>query len=191
MALRIPTWTQTYTGKALDLVDPQPEDICIEDIAHGLANTCRFTGQCLGNSNVAQHSVLVSEFVLAVPRKTLDTEAWRKLGLVALLHDASEAFLGDVSTQLKQLLPYYLELEERMMRVIFTKFGLDYEMLHDPRIKSADLTGLATEKRDNMAPEPKPWIPLPTPSPVKLELWDHKLAEVKFLSQFYRLGGIA
>lgn len=98
----------TYTGKTICLTDPDPEDICLEDIAHGLANLCRFNGQCSRFYSVAHHTMLVS--VLVAP--TFAPEA--------LLHDAAEAYLGDMTRPLKALpdMHQFRQIEEMMRRTI-------------------------------------------------------------------------
>ena len=79
-------WIQTYTKKKFDLLDPKPEMVCIEDVAHHLSNVCRFSGACSEFYSVAQHSVLVSEVC------SPDSAVW------GLLHDAGEAYYGDIVT---------------------------------------------------------------------------------------------
>ena len=97
-----------------------------------MSNICRFTGHVNKFYSVAQHSVYVSR--LCPP----------ELQFQALLHDASEAFLGDVSSPLKKLLPDYREIEERVHAVVMVRFGLPIEMPSE--IKLADTIMLATEK---------------------------------------------
>ena len=88
---------QTFTGKHFYLLRPRPEDVCIEDIAHALARTCRYGGHvAVDNYSVAEHCVLIAEYVLAHP------EAYtRAHALEALLHDAGEAYYGDLKRPIK------------------------------------------------------------------------------------------
>lgn len=107
-------WIQTYTGKKFFPLDPDPELICIEDIAHSLAMQCRYNGHTRRFYSVAQHSViLASKFF-----KSHD------LRFAALLHDASEAYLSDVPLPIKHLpqFTFYREAEDRLQRMIFAKF---------------------------------------------------------------------
>ena len=110
------------SGRRLDLLDPSPMDIEIEDIAHGLARVARWNGQTVGEHafSVAQHSVVVEEIVAHIqpgiePR-------WR---LVALLHDASEYVIGDMISPFKAALGVdYKVFEERLENAIHVRFGL-------------------------------------------------------------------
>jgi len=122
---------RTYTGKVFDLKILDPDSICIEDIAHALSNTARFAGHLPRMYSVAQHSVWVAARVPAEHR------------LAALLHDASEAYIGDMPSPFKKMMPEYKEIEERLMQAIFKKFGLEYP-LH-PCIKEMDMQALDME----------------------------------------------
>lgn len=106
----------TSTGNYVDFVDPKPETIDIRDIAKGLSNCCRFAGQCDFYS-VAEHSVLAANIALTRTGNEL-------FALSCLLHDASEAYTGDVSKPLKIMLPEFKKIEDRLQRVIEQKFSL-------------------------------------------------------------------
>ena len=131
---------QTYTGKKFWPLKPNPEDVCIEDIAHSLSLLCRYNGQCNEFYSVAQHSVFVSQL---------------ELSLEALLHDAPEAYMGDVITPLKIFLPFVKRIERNLERTIFQHFGI--ETYDKKAIKHADKIALYTETRDNMSPPPEEW----------------------------------
>ena len=110
------------SGRRLDLLDPSPMDIEIEDIAHGLARVARWNGQTIGEHafSVAQHSVVVEE-ICAHIQPDLEPR-WR---LAALLHDASEYVIGDMISPFKAALGYdYKLFEERLEHAIHTRFGL-------------------------------------------------------------------
>ena len=104
----------TYKGKRFNVLAPNPELICVEDIAHALSNLCRFGGHIQQFYSVAQHSLIVSALV---PRNHK---------LAALLHDASEAYLVDIPTPVKVLLPDYFTIEYRVTEAISKKFGFQY-----------------------------------------------------------------
>jgi 5'-deoxynucleotidase YfbR-like HD superfamily hydrolase len=110
------------SGRRLDLLDPSPMDIEIEDIAHGLARVARWNGQTTGEHafSVAQHSVVVEEIVAHV-RPDVEPR-WR---LAALLHDASEYVIGDMISPFKAALGVnYKDFEQRLENAIHTRFGL-------------------------------------------------------------------
>ena len=115
-------WQRMLSGRRLDLLDPSPMDIEIEDIAHGLARVARWNGQTVGQHafSVAQHSVVVEEIVAHIQP---DIEPrWR---LAALLHDASEYVIGDMISPFKAALGYdYKLFEERLENAIHVRFGL-------------------------------------------------------------------
>ncbi len=115
-------WQRMLSGRRLDLLDPSPMDIEIEDIAHGLARVARWNGQTVGEHafSVAQHSVVVEEIVAHIQP---DIEPrWR---LAALLHDASEYVIGDMISPFKAALGVdYKVFEERLETAIHVRFGL-------------------------------------------------------------------
>lgn len=114
----------TYSGRFFDILKPEEYDYDIEEIAHALSNICRYTGHVNKFYSVAEHSVLVSHIVP------------RDLALVGLLHDASEAYLGDVAKPLKNLLPEYEKIEESVEVAIAKAFGIPFP--YPKCIKEAD-----------------------------------------------------
>lgn len=114
----------TFTGRAFNLCDPTPDMVCIEDIAHHLAMVCRWAGATTDFFSVAQHSVLVSKIVPPVLQR------W------ALLHDAAEAYVGDVTRPLKVLMRQiessvvdrcaFDQIESRIMKCVAQKFDLGW-----------------------------------------------------------------
>lgn len=112
----------TLSGRWFDILHPDSYNYNIEEIAEALSRLCRYTGHTNGFYSVAEHSVLVSH---AVPEK---------YALIGLLHDASEAFVGDVSSPLKALLPGYRDIENNIQQAIANHFFLSYpfpEEIHD------------------------------------------------------------
>jgi len=157
-------------------MDPQPGDVVVEDVAQSLSNLCRFAGHCLEFYSVAQHSVLVSQYVPA------------GFAFQALLHDAAEAYLVDVPRPVKLELPEYRGLEKRVQEVIYRRFGLPAE--EPPCIKAADDRVLAQEHRDLMAISPYDWGRLDAlkPLPERIVAWPAGRARAAFLVRFYMLA---
>ena len=115
-------WQRMLSGRRLDLLDPSPMDIEIEDIAHGLARVARWNGQTIGEHafSVAQHSVVVED-IMAHLEPGLEPR-WR---LAGLLHDASEYVIGDMISPFKAALGFdYRQFEERLEGAIHLRFGL-------------------------------------------------------------------
>jgi uncharacterized protein len=115
-------WQRMLSGRRLDLLDPSPMDIEIEDIAHGLARVARWNGQTVGEHafSVAQHSIVVEE-ICAHIQPDLEPR-WR---LAALLHDASEYVIGDMISPFKAALGLdYKRFEERLETAIHIRFGI-------------------------------------------------------------------
>ena len=131
-------WQRMLSGRRLDLLDPSPLDIEVEDIAHGLAFVARWNGQTIGDHpySVAEHSLLVEEIFGRLAPKA--EPCWR---LAALLHDAPEYVIGDMISPVKSAVgPGYAAMEARLAAAIHTRFGLP-ATLPDPvkrMIKRAD-----------------------------------------------------
>lgn len=132
-------WQRMLSGRRLDLLDPTPMDIEIDDIAHGLAFVARWNGQTHGDYpySVAEHSVFVEElFTRLNPRSE---PKWR---LAALLHDAPEYVIGDMISPVKAAVgPGYGELDDRLTAAIHIKFGLPAKIpaVIKKQIKRADM----------------------------------------------------
>lgn len=147
----------------------------IEDIGHALANICRFGGHTRAFYSVAQHSVLVSENVPA------------EHALWGLLHDAAEAYIGDMPRPLKELLPDYRKLEASVEQEIFFKLGLPSQK--PDCIKQADLVLLATEQRDLMPAHDDEWALIAgiEPLPQTIIPWSPYWSRIKFMDRYAQL----
>lgn len=130
----------TVSGRFFDILKPEDYEFDIDEIATALSNICRYTGHVNKFYSVAEHSVLVSRLVPS------------RLALAGLLHDASEAFVGDVSSPLKKLLPEYKRIEERVQEAIADQFGLPYPFPQE--VHEADKR-MYWNERTNVAPGPK------------------------------------
>ena len=168
-------WIQTYTGIPFWPLEPRPEEINIEDIAHALSNQCRYSGHCEEFYSVAEHSVRVS---LVVPEQD---------ALWGLLHDASEAYLVDLPSPLKHhsdMGHLYSEIEEHLMEVIQKRFGLGEK---PNSIKQADNILLFTEMRDLMKSSPVLWTEACEPLEACIYPVSSKQAKQLFLQRFKQL----
>jgi hypothetical protein len=173
-----PTIT-TFTGKRVNPLDLDPDLICIEDIAHALALCNRFAGHTKVPLSVAQHSICVSRL------------CFFHHALQGLLHDASEAYLGDMTKWVKQTpeLEGYRKIEDKIQRVIYTKFGC--EALTTPVVDYADKFMVRIEAQwgfDEYAIDHPDYPPPSTEEELhrveKLHSWPWKIAERKFLVEF-------
>lgn len=138
MAKKTRAWQRMLSGRRLDLLDPSPFDIEIEDIAHGLSFVARWNGQTTGEFpySVAEHSLLVEDIY-----GRLDPKAPAKWRLAALLHDAPEYVIGDMISPVKASVgPGYAELDRRLTTAVHVRFGLPSEIPKaiKSRIKKAD-----------------------------------------------------
>lgn len=136
-----PTWISTASGRLLDFAAPTEDMIEPYDIAAGLSRACRFAGQLSGeieHYSVAQHSLILA---CLVRRQTTSPD----LVAAALLHDAHEAYTGDLITPLKSALPGIEALHARLDRAIADRFGFDADLFADPLIKGLDRALTARE----------------------------------------------
>lgn len=166
-------WTNTFTGMHFWPIDPRPEEIVIEDIAHGLALMNRYNGQTPKPYSVAQHSVIVSE--ACDPKDAL----W------GLLHDASEAYIADIVKPAKQFMPEYQEIERNLMLAVCRKFWLN--PVQPDSVTLADKRVLAAEVRDIHGKDARMWRIMETPIDRKIKPLQWHQAEKMFLSRFKKL----
>jgi uncharacterized protein len=185
-------WQRMLSGRRLDLLDPSPLDIEIEDIAHGLARVARWNGQTKGDCafSVAQHCLVVERLA-----RELRPNCGVALRLTALLHDAAEYVIGDLISPFKTAIGLdYKAFENRLSRAIHLRFGLppDAPGADAALIKRADhlsayfeatqLAGFTREEGESFFGAPKGvspprLVPLPAPE-----------AEAGYLEQFRRLS---
>lgn len=147
------SWILTRAGLRFDLSNPSADMIDTLDIAHSLSMQCRFNGHTAEFYSVAQHCLLVADLVPAEHQ------------LVALLHDATEAYVGDLVRPLKHgmrefcetqgIVSLYDHVEQRVWRAICTRFDLPTEL--PACVQHADLIALATERRDLMPAHAGEW----------------------------------
>lgn len=188
-------WQRMLSGRRLDLLDPSPLDVEIEDIAHGLARVARWNGQTRGPHafSVAQHSLLVEDIA-----RRLEPGLTTAQALTVLLHDASEYVIGDMISPFKAVIGgAYKEVEARLMSAIHLRFGLPAVPPAGLKklTKAADgvaayfeateLAGFTVQEGGRLFGAPKGF-----PSQLGLVGWPTDEAQRRFLERFSALDGV-
>lgn len=175
-------WILTRSGRVFFPLSPRAGDVAIEDIAHGLAIESRWGNQCEEPFSVAQHCVHASEIAEAMGLP-------RGVQFAALLHDASEAYLGDMVSPMKRFMPDYKTAERGVEAVIYEVFGVSALDRTHPAIKTIDLR-LRRSERDVLMPRPPDGYQLDPSEEVEpwpgLEIvpWPWRPARDRFLERF-------
>lgn len=144
------TWIETYTGEAFDVAKPNYTLVHPEDIAHSLSLQCRFNGHSSEFYSVAEHCVRVHD-AMAYDNQ-LD-----KIRMLGILHDASEAYLCDVPSPIKRMLPQYAKLEEEIQDVVWKRFDLNPSSKDKKIVKKYDRMLLLAEAKYLMSSGGKTW----------------------------------
>ncbi|MDG0815844.1 HD domain-containing protein [Bdellovibrio svalbardensis] len=163
------SWVVTLSGSRFSILKPEPEAVKIEDIACALARQARFNGHTRFFYSVGQHSCLGAQ-----------VSPTKDVALQMLFHDATEAYVGDLVSPVKALLPDFEIIESRIHWAIAQKFGLEYPM---PKIvKQIDRRLLATEIRDLITKDLKSWnIKEDEPFDFPIIPWPPEVTEARFL----------
>jgi len=149
--LSVDTEVELITGKYLDVYEPDPAAISLDAVAHGLANTCRFTGQSIRFYSVAEHAVLVA-------RRLQELGYSADVVMEGLHHDDAEAFLGDVTRPLKRRLEDYREIEGRMSAAVSRALGVPIPDPMSSDVKAADTWALACEAHNLLPSKGRTWF---------------------------------
>jgi len=188
------TWAQTSRGRALDLLAPVAEDICLLEVGQALGQNCRYNGCVRFYCSVAEHSVLVARhFIYAGDYQ---------LALGALLHDGAEAYMGDITYPVQQVLflgndqakEAYKAMRHRLDVLIAEAAGCDVSWLHAPEVCAVDLRILLDERAVLLGPcaRPNPAIDGMDPLGVTLPHWEPRKAKTEWLGLLlalqHRLG---
>jgi hypothetical protein len=187
-----PAVTHTSRGRHLDLLDPRPDDVDPEEIARALGNQCRYNGNVLRYYSVAEHSVHIAEHTEREGRSPV-------LCLAALLHDAHEAYLGDLTVPAAAVifdgdpvaLARWRAAKRRMDAVICERAGIDPGYLYRVHIHVADASILLDERDALLTPHPDPWPGFEdvVALGVGIECWPPEEAARKWLDAYYFYGG--
>lgn len=144
-------WIATASGGMWSLLNPHPQDVKIRDIAAGLSRSCRYAGQIkeeVEMYSVSEHSVLMVEWLESQGDIEFAEDA-----IKVLLHDASEAYLVDMASPLKALLPEFREIEDKTQAVIDAAFGFEHARISKQVIKSIDVR-IRMDEREALINEP-------------------------------------
>lgn len=178
-------WFETQTGRQFFILDPRPEDVRVEDVAQALGHKARFGGfydEHVNFYSVAEHCLLMTEYALK-KRGASPHEALR-----VLLHDASEAYTGDMLAPVKRSIPGFKEIEDRVERVVMPALGVppgkcDLARELDERI-------CVTERQQALKPSGNYWRnDNVEPLDVVLRFWGPNKARDIFLLTYYELKG--
>lgn len=203
-------WIQTCDANAnafaFPLLDPKPSDYRLADIGHALSRINRYTGHIIPEHySVAEHSVRVAVYLRELVKRERGVSEGDPILQVAfrlgLMHDASEAYLNDISSPLKSTeeMAGYRTLEGKHEALLSTRFGLDYEAVRQggfDMLREADLSVLDSERPVILGKPPKPWEPLGQLAPVNYRIypglnvfgWRPNVARLCFLSLAERAG---
>ena len=172
--VRSGNWTTLSSGKKFYPMDPRADEVEPTDIAHALSMLCRWGGHCKSFMSVAQHCVLVSRL-----GRTLEERKW------GLLHDAAEAYVGDMITPVKRHLKEYQNVEDKILAAIAERFGMSLPW--PKRVGEADKIMMATEARDLMSPGCLAKKGYPPPTTIKIEPWSQLKARNSWLCEYHQL----
>jgi hypothetical protein len=174
----------TYTGKYVNPLRPLAKDICIEDIAHSLSQICRFGGHCRFSYSVAQHSLLVCDLV----GKRIINERRKEIQLWGLLHDAAEAYYGDIISPIKNNPSFYnifMQTERELNNCICCKLNVNIcNVVYEDRLAcSTEMSQLMNISREKIVNE----FGLPEPMNKKIEKMNSWEVESIFLERYNEL----
>jgi hypothetical protein len=178
-------WMQTHTGQRFYPLDPRPDEIHPADVARALSMTCRFGGHVRRFYSVAEHCVLMARTAM------LTHPGDRFLALHMLLHDATEAYVGDMVRPLKRAIPHYEAIEHALWQVVMHRFDLYDEYRTRPLVKEYDNRILLDERDSICNPANELWGPefaTLQPLGVRVDGWAPVVAEENYLETLAELG---
>lgn len=192
------SWIQTYSGFSFEFTNPSQEAICLVDIAHALGMQCRYNGHCKQFYSVAEHSywasIRAADIAAAKAQKgELTREQGLAIARAALMHDAAEAYVGDMVKPLKSIsgMEMFTYAETYIIEQICKKYPFPTDPVANAIVHQADMEMLAIEKRDVMGPCSRAWdglLPIPEPSYVEIGFWAPDIAQARWLVVAKQLG---
>jgi hypothetical protein len=170
-------WMETNSGRQFNYAHLDAGSICIEDVAAALSKMCRYNGHTRRFYSVAEHCVLMSRWVSGQADRTIDDCK------VALLHDASEAYLSDVVRPVKNFLEDYKAMEASIDGFVMAHFEVQYPF--PPWLKEIDTRILVDERAQAMNPSTNVWgVDGLEPLGVNVQFWSPDQAEQEFLREY-------
>lgn len=172
---------KTRTGATINVLDPQPGDIHLEDIARGLSKLCRFNGQSNDFYSVAEHSVLVARLIGESTEAPVHSQTYRW----ALLHDAAEAYIGDMISPVKHhpALGAFVAIESRLISAIARRFNLRLPVPDEVNWADEDLRRFEFEQLMTTEPAPRKRA-----ADDRIQCYDHDMAYGLFWETAKRAG---
>jgi hypothetical protein len=176
----------TFTGREFFPLEPRAEDVDPVDVAHALSLKCRYTGHCKVFYSVAEHCVLMSDY--------LEKQGHESLGaFYGLIHDAGEAYLPDVASPIKALIPGFKDSETRVLMAICERFGVEYPFPReiDSLVKALDVEMFLLERETIM--RRASWWRGRFPErglaeSVRIEGWSPERAELEWMRRYVTLA---
>jgi uncharacterized protein len=170
-------YIETGSGIRFEFLDPNTDMISIEDIANAISKQCRYTGHVHTFYSVAEHCCHLHDF-------TLDMTNNRENALIALMHDASEAYLSDIARPIKPHIQGYYDLEKVLEKKVAEKFNLEYPW--PSWLKEIDTRILLDERAQAMNPSKNVWgMDHMKPLGVEIKFWRPERAQAEFLKRYY------
>jgi 5'-deoxynucleotidase YfbR-like HD superfamily hydrolase len=173
---------QTASRRAMDLAHPDPDTICLPDIAHALSRLCRYNGMTSQHYSVAEHCCHVADYLL-------QAHGDPELALAGLMHDASEAYVGDLTYPMQLALgpegrAAVKAMHARVWNAIQTKLDLQFLDIGDGRVLEADQRILLDECDALLGGPVKPWDVKSEPLGVRIQGWDAATARREWVSRW-------
>jgi 5'-deoxynucleotidase YfbR-like HD superfamily hydrolase len=167
-------FVRTISGKLLDIFNPVDELIDIDDIAHALAHICRYNGHVKRHYSVAQHCVIISNYVK--PQYALE----------GLMDDSPEAYIGDMISPIKRILHAFKDIEKPLQAAIYRRYAIRSSKTSHTNVKKIDRKALRTEQRD-LTNRPGPYTMREVLPLDKIVPLSASKAKVLFLKRFEEL----
>lgn len=169
-------WMETFSGTKFNLVDIDPASFTLADIARSLSMSCRYKGHVHTFYSVAEHCVLLARHAIDQGKN------WQEV-LTVLLHDAAEAYIGDMVRPAKDQMPQFKDLESRIDAALAVRYNLIYPF--PPFLKEWDFRILIDEQFQAMIPSENDWgFGDAPPMGIKLQFWEQSVAEQEFIQLF-------